>query len=168
MWLANVNYKKGISETGYYKSGGIWHAECIIVPLDKGQHGWLAMYPRVTSWVSCSFYYTLRSVVWCLELKLMFSLLDRVSDGIQPMLNALEDYIITAGLADMKASADTITTVSDAPTNLVEHKEHVLELGFELSTFSTIRHCWCYKCFIFIFPELQWLRWAVSSVISSI
>ena len=71
----------------------------------------------------------------------MFSLLDRVSDGIQPMLNALEDYIITAGLADMKASADTITTVSDAPTDLVKHKEDVLELGFELSTFSTICHC---------------------------
>ena len=43
----------------------------------------------------------------------MFNLLDRVTDGIQPMLSALEDYIITAGLADMKASADTITTVSD-------------------------------------------------------
>ena len=42
----------------------------------------------------------------------MFNLLDRVADGIQPMLNALEDYIITAGLADMKASADTITIVS--------------------------------------------------------
>ena len=49
----------------------------------------------------------------------MFSLLDRVADGIQPMLSALEDFIITAGLADMKASAETITTVSYTSTVLV-------------------------------------------------
>ena len=42
----------------------------------------------------------------------MFNLMDRVPDGIQPMLDAIEEYIITAGLADMQASADTITAVS--------------------------------------------------------
>ena len=42
----------------------------------------------------------------------MFSLMDRVPDGITPMLHDLEEHIISAGLADMHAAADTITTVS--------------------------------------------------------
>ena len=42
----------------------------------------------------------------------MFSLMDRVPDGITPMLHDLEAHIISAGLADMHAAADTITTVS--------------------------------------------------------
>ena len=84
-----------------------------------------------------------------LGLKLMFSLLDRVPDGVQPMLSALEDYIITVGLADMKASADTITTVSNTLTVLVEHNEEVLELGFELATFSTTGHFFILYIFIF-------------------
>ncbi len=42
----------------------------------------------------------------------MFSLMDRVPDGITPMLHDLEEHIINAGLADMHAAADTITTVS--------------------------------------------------------
>ncbi len=44
----------------------------------------------------------------------MFSLMDRVPDGITPMLQDLEEHIISAGLADMHAAADFITTVSPA------------------------------------------------------
>lgn len=46
------------------------------------------------------------------ELRLMFSLMDRVVDGITPMLKDLEDHIVNQGLADMMAAAETITTVS--------------------------------------------------------
>ena len=42
----------------------------------------------------------------------MFSLMDRVPDGITPMLHDLEEHITHAGLADMHDAADTITTVS--------------------------------------------------------
>lgn len=42
----------------------------------------------------------------------MFSLMDKVPNGIEPMLKDLEDHIMNAGLADMVASAETITTVS--------------------------------------------------------
>lgn len=45
------------------------------------------------------------------ELQLMFKLMDRVPEGIQPMLDALEEHIVSAGLADMVAAADTITQV---------------------------------------------------------
>lgn len=38
--------------------------------------------------------------------------MDRVPDGILIMLKNLEDYIVSAGLADMMASADIITQVS--------------------------------------------------------
>ena len=38
--------------------------------------------------------------------------MDRVPDGIQPMLKDLEQHIMQAGLADMFASAEVITTVS--------------------------------------------------------
>lgn len=41
----------------------------------------------------------------------MFRLMDRVPDGIQPMLEALEEHIVAAGLADMVAAADCITQV---------------------------------------------------------
>lgn len=41
----------------------------------------------------------------------MFSLMDKVPSGIEPMLKDLEDHIISAGLADMVAAAETITTV---------------------------------------------------------
>lgn len=47
------------------------------------------------------------------KLQLMFKLMDRVPDGITPMLNALEEHIINAGLADMVASAETITQDSE-------------------------------------------------------
>lgn len=46
-----------------------------------------------------------------LELQLLFKLMDRVPDGILKMLKDLEDYIVSAGLADMMASADIITQV---------------------------------------------------------
>ena len=45
------------------------------------------------------------------ELRLMFSLMDRVPDGITPMLQDLEEHIIHQGLADMIAAANTITSV---------------------------------------------------------
>ncbi|XP_021330127.2 cullin-5 isoform X3 [Danio rerio] len=47
------------------------------------------------------------------ELHLMFSLMDKVPSGIEPMLKDLEDHIMSAGLADMVASAETITTDSE-------------------------------------------------------
>ncbi|XP_013403500.1 cullin-5-like [Lingula anatina] len=47
------------------------------------------------------------------KLRLMFSLMDRVPDGIQPMLCYLEEHVINAGLADMMDAADTITTDSE-------------------------------------------------------
>ena len=46
-----------------------------------------------------------------LELRLMFRLMDRVSDGIAPMLKCLEVHIIHAGLADMMLAAELITQV---------------------------------------------------------
>lgn len=45
------------------------------------------------------------------ELHLMFSLMDKVPSGIEPMLKDLEDHIMNAGLADMVAAAETITSV---------------------------------------------------------
>ena len=48
-----------------------------------------------------------------LELRLMFSLMDRVPDGIAPMLHDLEAHIVSQGLADMMSAARTITTVSN-------------------------------------------------------
>ncbi|XP_050706586.1 cullin-5-like isoform X2 [Eriocheir sinensis] len=47
------------------------------------------------------------------KLKLMFKLMNRVPDGIQPMLDAMEEHIVSAGLADMVAAADTITQDSE-------------------------------------------------------
>lgn len=43
----------------------------------------------------------------------MFSLMDKVPNGIEPMLKDLEEHIVSAGLADMVAAAETITTVSE-------------------------------------------------------
>ena len=50
-------------------------------------------------------------IILLLELQLMFKLMDRVPDGIAPMLKDLEEHIVNAGLADMVASADIITQV---------------------------------------------------------
>lgn len=50
----------------------------------------------------------------------MFKLMDRVPDGIQPMLDALEEHIVSAGLADMVAAADSITQVMLTKDELCE------------------------------------------------
>lgn len=47
------------------------------------------------------------------RLNLMFRLLERVPDGVQPMLQELENHIVSAGLADMVAAADVITQDSE-------------------------------------------------------
>ncbi|XP_019639152.1 PREDICTED: cullin-5-like isoform X1 [Branchiostoma belcheri] len=47
------------------------------------------------------------------KLLLMFQLLDRVPDGINPMLRDLEEHIKNQGLADMVAAAETITSDSE-------------------------------------------------------
>ena len=41
----------------------------------------------------------------------MFRLMNRVSNGIAPMLKYVEDHIIHAGLADMMVAAKLITQV---------------------------------------------------------
>jgi len=41
----------------------------------------------------------------------MFKLMDRVPDGIAPMLKDLEEHIVNAGQAEMIAAADIITQV---------------------------------------------------------
>lgn len=46
------------------------------------------------------------------ELRLMFGLMDRIPNGVDPMLTFLESYINQSGVDDMKASAEIITTVS--------------------------------------------------------
>uniref|UniRef100_A0A8C2WJB3 Cullin-5 n=1 Tax=Cyclopterus lumpus TaxID=8103 RepID=A0A8C2WJB3_CYCLU len=47
------------------------------------------------------------------KLHLMFSLMDKVPSGIEPMLKDLEEHIMSAGLADMVATAETITSDSE-------------------------------------------------------
>nr|XP_023016172.1 cullin-5 [Leptinotarsa decemlineata] len=47
------------------------------------------------------------------RLQLMFRLLERVPEGVQPMLTELENHITQAGLADMIAAADIITQDSE-------------------------------------------------------
>lgn len=51
----------------------------------------------------------------------MFSLMDKVPSGIEPMLKDLEEHIMSAGLADMVASAETITSVSAARKYIHAH-----------------------------------------------
>lgn len=46
------------------------------------------------------------------ELSLMFGLMDRIPNGVEPMLLDLESYITQNGVDDMKASAEIITSVS--------------------------------------------------------
>ncbi|XP_077283567.1 cullin 5 isoform X2 [Arctopsyche grandis] len=62
------------------------------------------------------------------QLHLMFRLLNRVPDGIQPMLQDLEAHIVSAGLADMVAAADIITQDSE------KYVERLLELFRKFST----------------------------------
>jgi len=62
------------------------------------------------------------------RLQLMFRLLERVPDGVLPMLRELESHITSAGLADMMASADIITQDSE------KYVERLLELFRKFST----------------------------------
>ena len=58
----------------------------------------------------------------------MFKLMNRISGGISPMLQYLETHIVSTGLADMTAHADTITTVSHMTTlNLYQASSSVLK-----------------------------------------
>lgn len=47
------------------------------------------------------------------ELRLMLKLMDRVQDGVGPMLQDLEDHIAQQGLADMMAATDVISQDSE-------------------------------------------------------
>ena len=49
----------------------------------------------------------------------MFNLMDRVPDGITPMLHDLEAHVINQGLADMIAAADIITSVSNVFVTII-------------------------------------------------
>lgn len=62
------------------------------------------------------------------RLQLMFRLLDRVADGVEPMLKNLEDHIVSAGLEDMVSAADIITQDSE------KYVERLLELFRKFST----------------------------------
>lgn len=59
-----------------------------------------------------------------IELHLMFSLMDKVPSGMEPMLKDLEEHIMSAGLADMVASAETITSVSATHTTAAYTHTH--------------------------------------------
>lgn len=48
-----------------------------------------------------------------LELLKMFHLVDRVANGVEPMITHLEDHVIATGLMEMMDAAATITTVCD-------------------------------------------------------
>lgn len=62
------------------------------------------------------------------RLQLMFRLLDRVADGVEPMLHDLEAHIVAAGLADMLSAADVITQDSE------KYVDRLLELFRAFST----------------------------------
>ncbi|KAI9579867.1 hypothetical protein GQX74_000655 [Glossina fuscipes] len=56
------------------------------------------------------------------RLNLMFRLLDRVPNGVEPMLRDLENHIVSAGLADMLSASEIITQDSE------KYVERLLEL----------------------------------------
>lgn len=62
------------------------------------------------------------------ELRLMLKLMDRITDGVDPMLRNLEEHIASAGLADMMAAVDVITQDSE------KYVERLLELFRRFST----------------------------------
>lgn len=73
------------------------------------------------------------------KLNLMFRLLDRVgNEGVDPMLQDLENHIVSAGLNDMIACAEIITQDSE------KYVERLLDL------FKTFR----YKCIASIFIDI--------------
>ncbi|XP_078492514.1 cullin-5-like [Ciona intestinalis] len=53
------------------------------------------------------------------RLYLMFNLMNRVPNGIDPMLECLQEYIVQQGLADMKECCDIITTDSEKYIDLL-------------------------------------------------
>ncbi len=63
----------------------------------------------------------------------MFTLMDKVPSGIEPMLKDLEEHIINAGLADMVAAAETITTVR-AQTHTSTVSQHILLKSCQVQT----------------------------------
>ncbi|XP_055923127.1 cullin-5 [Eupeodes corollae] len=64
------------------------------------------------------------------KLNLMFRLLDRVQNGIEPMLRDLENHIVTAGLADMLSVSDIIVQDSE------KYVERLLELFKKFSALA--------------------------------
>ncbi|XP_076224719.1 cullin 5 isoform X3 [Nomia melanderi] len=62
------------------------------------------------------------------QLRLMLKLMDRVSEGVGPMLRNLEEHIASAGLADMMAAVDVITHDSE------KYVERLLDLFRRFST----------------------------------
>lgn len=58
----------------------------------------------------------------------MFKLLDRIEEGVEPMLNYLEEHIVHQGLADIMASAEIITQDSE------KYVEKLLNLFTKYST----------------------------------
>uniref|UniRef100_T1K5Y1 Cullin-5 n=1 Tax=Tetranychus urticae TaxID=32264 RepID=T1K5Y1_TETUR len=62
------------------------------------------------------------------KLNLMFKLLDRIEEGVEPMLNYLEEHIVNQGLADIMASAEIITQDSE------KYVEKLLNLFTKYST----------------------------------
>ena len=69
----------------------------------------------------------------------MFSLMDRVDQGIVPMKNDLETHIKSQGLADMTAAAGTITTVRQKVIVPVECSLSVVVVVFRTRS-STLRN----------------------------
>ncbi|KMQ97503.1 cullin-5 [Lasius niger] len=62
------------------------------------------------------------------KLRLMLKLMDRVPDGVSPMLKNLEEHIASAGLTDMMAAIDVITQDSE------KYVERLLDLFHRFST----------------------------------
>ncbi|KAI4488508.1 hypothetical protein M0802_011548 [Mischocyttarus mexicanus] len=62
------------------------------------------------------------------KLRLMLKLMDRVPEGVGPMLRNLEEHIASAGLADMMAAVDVITQDSE------KYVERLLDLFRRFST----------------------------------
>ncbi|EZA46754.1 Cullin-5 [Ooceraea biroi] len=62
------------------------------------------------------------------KLRLMLKLMDRVPDGVGPMLRNLEEHITSAGLSDMMAAVEIITQDSE------KYVERLLDLFHRFST----------------------------------
>lgn len=62
--------------------------------------------------VVLSYFYHITCFFLCVDLRLMFSLMNRVPDGITPMLHDMEAYIVSQGQADMIAADETINAIN--------------------------------------------------------